>query len=51
MKYERTEWWVEYNFLEDGRPMNIKIFSNKQEAEAFAKEHNSEALEAKSYRC
>lgn len=35
MKYERTEWWVEYNF-ENGIPMNIKVFSNKKEAEAFA---------------
>ena len=49
MKYERTEWWVEYNF-ENGIAMNIKVFRNKAEAEAFAKEHNSEALETKTYR-
>ena len=50
MKYIGTEWWVEYNF-ENGTAMNIKKFGNKQEAEAFAKEHNSKVLETKAYRC
>ena len=50
MKYIGTEYWVEYNF-ENGVAMNIKIFKNKEEAEAFAKEVNSEALETKCYKC
>lgn len=50
MKYEKTEWWVEYNF-ENGKAMNIKIFRNEKEAQEFAKEHNAEALEAKVYKC
>ena len=49
MKYLGTEWWVEYNF-ENGLAMNIKVFKNKAEAEAFAKEHNGEAVETKVYR-
>lgn len=50
MKYIKTEWWVEYNF-ENGIAMNIKVFSNKEEAEQFAKENNSKALETKCYKC
>ena len=50
MKYIRTEWWVEYNF-ENDIPMNIKSFNNKEEAEKFAEEHNSKALETKCYKC
>ena len=50
-KYIGTEWWVEYNFTDNGIPMNIKVFHNQAEAEKFAAEHNSEALETKGYRC
>ena len=51
MKYIRTEYWVEYNFLEDGRPMNIKVFSDKKEAEKFAKQEHSVVVETRSYKC
>lgn len=50
-KYIGTEWWVEYNFNDNGVPMNIKVFHNQAEAEKFAAEHNSEALETKAYKC
>ncbi len=50
MKYLGVEWWVEYNF-KNGIAMNIMTFKDKQEAEAFAKIHNSVAIETKKYQC
>ena len=50
MKYLGIEWWVEYNF-KDGIAINIMTFTDKQEADVFAKVHNSEAVETKKYQC
>ena len=49
MKYVGTEWWVEYNF-QNGIAMNIKVFKDHKEAEAFAKDHDGEAVETKVYK-
>ena len=51
MKFERTEWWVEYNWNEDGVAINIRAFQDKDEAEKFADEVGGEAVETKMYRC
>ena len=50
MKYIGTEYWVEYNF-QNGVAMNIIVFKDKAEADIFAKEHGSEAIETKVYKC
>lgn len=34
----KKEFWVEYNMLEDGRPMEIRIFRDRKEADEFAKD-------------
>ena len=50
MKYVRTDWWVEYEFV-NGVAMCVKVFKNREEAEKFAKEHDSKVLETKCYKC
>ena len=37
-KSDNFEFMVEYDFLADGRPMQIRTFKDQREAEAFAKE-------------
>ena len=45
-----TEWWVEYDFIEDGVPMMRRTFMNQVEAEAFALEVNGKVYETKAWR-
>ena len=46
------EYWVEYHFIDTKwgrRPMYIKIFEDKRDAEEFAKRVNSEVIEGRNY--
>ena len=50
MKFSHTEWWVEYDIV-DGIAMKIKVFRCKEEAEDFAREHNSKVIQSDCYKC